>query len=380
MTESGPRNEPTFRPSRRGLLSAALGGAAGLALGATGGVALTRTDTPAPASTPAPTEVVPVRGEHQAGVHLPASPQQFGALLVLDTAATDTGWLAALGARIVALGSDDALLPDGAGDLTVTVGIGPRLVPDGLPGSTDLPGFADDNEIDPGARGGDVLLAAYSSDPTVLAAVLADLALLVPGAVTRWQQFVFRGKGSGTKARNPLGFMDGIVVPHTSAEFADGVWIPDGPAAGGSILVIRRLRLDTSAFRALEVGEREAVIGRRLSDGAPLSGGAPDDQVDLRAKTPEGELLVPARSHARAAHPSFTGSSLMFRRSYSFENDGETGLVFMSFQNELRTFVVTQQRLDEVDALRTFSTPTASATFLVLPGFDDERPLGSSLL
>ena len=181
-----------------------------------------------------------------------------------------------------------------------------------------------------------------------------------------------------------MGFMDGIVVPHDAAGFDEGVWIGDGPLAGGSILVIRRLRLETARFRALPVDSREAVFGRRLSDGTPLSGGKPDDQVDLRAKTPEGEFVIPADAHARAAHPSFTGSPLMFRRSYSFENDGgsgaDSGLVFMSFQNELRTFVATQQRLDEVDALMPFTSPTASATFVVLPGFSDNRPLGSSLV
>ncbi|MGV8886288.1 MAG: Dyp-type peroxidase [Microbacteriaceae bacterium] len=370
-----------FRPSRRGVVAAALGGLVGVAAGAAGAVTLGRNADP--------TESVDVarvdaRGPYQAGIRRPASPQRFGMLLVLDTNAPPS-WLPAVGARILSLvsGADEDLLPDGAADLTVSVGLGPRLVPAGWPGSTALPDFNGDDAIPPSARGGDVLLAAYASDPTVLAGVLDDVASLVPGATPRWRQFVFRGKGSGTKARNPLGFMDGIIVPSTDDEFSEGVWIADGPLAGATILVIRRLRIDTARFRALEVGAREAVIGRRLSDGAPLSGGGPDAQIDLRAKSPEGEFVVPAHAHARAAHPSFTGSPLMMRRSYSFENDGaagaDSGLVFMSFQNELRTFVATQQRLDEMDALMPFTTPTASATFVMLPGFDDETPLGIAL-
>ena len=384
----GTHNDETantgFRPSRRGLLTAALGGVAGIAAGAAGGVALTRpVDGGEPQATAGP-QGVQADGRHQAGIRRPAEPQRFGALLVLDAPA-GLDWLPAVGARILDLtgGADADLLPDGPGDLTLTVGLGPDLVPAGLPGSEPLPDFAGDDGIPARARGGDVLLAAYASDPTVLGGVLSDLAALVPGATTRWQQFVFRGQGSGSKARNPLGFMDGIVVPHTTAEFDDGVWIADGPAAGGSILVIRRLRLDTAAFRTLSIGEREAVIGRTHTDGAPLSGGGPDDQIDLRAKTPDGEFVIPARAHARAAHPSFTGSPLMLRRSYSFENDAaagaDSGLVFMSFQNELRTFVATQQRLDEVDALMPFTTPTASSTFLILPGFDAQTPLGAGL-
>jgi len=376
-----------LRPSRRGLLTGAIGGALGLAVGAGATAALTQPrGVTAPSGAPEP---VAAAGGHQAGIHRPFTPQRFGALVIADVRAIESGWLGPLGERILELTSSlEAfdVLPDGPGDLTVTVGLGPDLVRGYGAGEfvlDELPLFRGDEAIDPAFVGGDLLLSAYSSDPTVLAAVLDDLLRLVPGADVRWRQFVFRGQGSGTKARNPLGFMDGIVVPKTAAELAESVWIPDGPVAGGTVAVVRRLRLDTSAFRALEVGDREAVIGRRLADGAPLSGGKPDDQVDLRAKTPEGEFLIPADAHARAAHPSFTGSSLMLRRSYSFENDGGTGadsgLVFMSFQNEQHTFTATQQRLDEVDALMAFTTPTASAVFLILPGFDAERPLGSTL-
>ena len=68
----------------------------------------------------------------------------------------------------------------------------------------------------------------------------------------------------------------------------------------------------------------------------------------------------------------------MLRRSYSFE-DGETGLFFVSFQNELSTFVSTLERMATSDALLEFTTTTRSATFLVLPGFDADRRLGASL-
>ena len=102
--------------------------------------------------------------------------------------------------------------------------------------------------------------------------------------------------------------------------------------------------------------------------------------VDLEAKTPDGRYVTPARSHARAAHPSFTGSTTMLRGSYSFtDSDGSRGLLFRCFQRDLDTFVRTQRRLDDVDDLMRFVTPTASASFLVLPGFDADRPLGATL-
>ena len=75
----------------------------------------------------------------------------------------------------------------------------------------------------------------------------------------------------------------------------------------------------------------------------------------------------------------------MMRRSYGFTaTDPATqrltaGLLFTSYQNDLLTFVRTQQRLDDEDDLMTYATPTAEVSFLVLPGFSRERPLGSTL-
>ena len=162
---------------------------------------------------------------------------------------------------------------------------------------------------------------------------------------------------------NPIGFRDGIIVPHGEAELDADVWRPDG----STLCVIRRIRLDIDGFEALPVDEQEALIGRSKATGAPLSGGEPDAQVDLGAKSPDGEYLIPARSHVRAAHPAFTGSGLMLRRGYAFDDGPEdAGLLFTCFQNDLETFISTQHRIDEQDAfLGTYGTTTGSASFLI---------------
>ncbi|WP_162794476.1 Dyp-type peroxidase [Nocardioides houyundeii] len=317
---------------------------------------------------------------HQSGVHRPADPQAYALLTVLDL---ETTTRAELGAMLRRLGEGiGAAAPAGSGDLTATVGVGPRVVRaagGSLPGGTPLPGFAGDDRIPSSYVGGDLLLAVHGPDAAAVERVTDRLLSATRGRV-RWAQAGSRSSAGHGRARNPLGFLDGVVVPRTDAELADDVWIPEGPAAGGTICVVRRLRLDVDGFRALPVRRQERVIGRRHSDGAPLSGGGPLDQVDLSAKTPDGEYVVPLHSHARAAHPSFTGSGLMLRRSYAYQNGAEDrGLLFISFQRELATFVRTQQRLDEADELMGFSSPTASAAFLVLPGFDDTRPLGATL-
>src|SRR5690606_16657831 len=139
----------------------------------------------------------------------------------------------------------------------------------------------------------------------VLTPVLEHLSAMVPGLRPRWRQHGFRGPGEGTIVRNPLGFHDGIMVPHGEDELEENVWITGGALDGATICVIRRLRLDTRAFLAHPVAEQEAIVGRVKTTGAPLSGGAPTGSIDLLAKTPQGEFVEPLRSHARAAHPSF---------------------------------------------------------------------------
>jgi dye decolorizing peroxidase len=114
----------------------------------------------------------------------------------------------------------------------------------------------------------------------------------------------------------------------------------------------------------------------------PLSGGARATVVtdpDLQAKTPDGQYLIPVDAHVRRSSALATGVPLMLRRGYPVD-DPEPGLLFVSFQNSLRAFTATMERLDESDAMMEFATATASAHFLVLPGFDKGRPLGSTLV
>lgn len=386
--ESAPRRRGA---TRRDVLVGAIAGVVGAGAAGAGVWAVTangaRPPAPADAASSADsTEAVLTVGDTQAGISRPGTPQPFGHLMVLDVdrGAAAAEWLAALGSQILEVtGAGAAASADGGGDLTVTVGLGPELVaavdPE-LPGAEPLPRFQGDESIPAERIGGDLLLAAYGSDPTVLRPVLQRLAAGVPGAGARWEQTLFRGRGEGMRVRNPLGFHDGVVVPTTDAELAENVWIAEGPLAGGTVCVIRRLRLRVDDFRDLPREEQERIIGRRRMDGAPLTGGGALDQVNLAARTPEGEPIIDPHAHVRAAHPSFTGSHLMLRRGYAFDDgEGDAGLMFICFQQDLRTFVATQHRLDEVDALAEFSTPTASGTFLILPGFDADRALGSAL-
>ncbi|MCZ0974812.1 Dyp-type peroxidase [Streptomyces albulus] len=77
--------------------------------------------------------------------------------------------------------------------------------------------------------------------------------------------------GNGrTAPRNPLGFIDGIVGPHTTTEQQRDLWLAGPPAvAGGTLAVLRRMELDLPRFAALSTAEQEAVFGRRWASGVP---------------------------------------------------------------------------------------------------------------
>lgn len=358
--------------SRRSLLSGAVGAVAGV-----GAASVTAYATSPREEEAVPQTVSPV-GPHQAGINQPATPQTFGLLRVYNVG-PDLMFLPAVGKVIRELCDTGAdVLPDGPRRLTVTVGVGPDLVSSlgaEVPDVGPLPAFARDDQIDPLHHGGGLVIAAYADDPGVLATALTTIEQVIPEISLRWEQRGYRPPGEGTITRNPLEFHDGVIVPHTSEELERNVWL-DGRFAGGTIMVVRRLRLDALEFSRLSLGERQRVIGRRI-DGSPLSGGPPFAEVDLHAKTSAGEFLTPVNSHVRAAHPSFTGSELMLRRGYAYDNgNGDAGLLFICFQNRLRTFVRTQQRLDEIDALSAFSTPTGSGSFLVLPGLNNSSIWG----
>ncbi|MEU3962857.1 Dyp-type peroxidase [Streptomyces buecherae] len=383
------RRRADRQPSRRSFLDATSAlVAAGLTVGCTADSAQPGRHAATSAATPAP---VSATGRHQAGITLPepAQPHLLAVVADLSAGAAPGPLLADLGRAIRALtaGTDPRLLGLEPGDLTVTVGVGPRLVRAAgasLPGATDLPRFSRER-IAPGADGGDLLLQIRASDPTLLPVVAAALADQAGDRVReRWRQSARRGAnvpvGEGrTAPRNPLGFVDGIIGPHTAAERQRDLWLAGPPeVAGGTLAVLRRMELDLPRFAALSVAEQEAVFGRRRASGVPLSGGSAASGPELGAKTPDGRYLVPANAHARRAHATAVGVGLMLRRSYGID-DPAPGLLFISFQNELRTFTATLAHMDTSDALLPFTTTTASATFLILPGFDARLPLGSRL-
>ena len=376
--------------SRRSVLASGAAGAAGLAGGALWSPRdqTPRDQTPQNASAPPAAGIVASTGAQQAGITRPALAQAhlLFAVWTLTELSSAAPTISKLGGLIEQLASaaHPAVAAFGPGGLTVTVGVGPRVVRQvdpALPGAAELPTFA--REDLGSAVQGDVSVQLCADNPALATAAFAVLgALMATAGPLLWSQSGARaGSRPDGVSRNLVGFLDGIIVPRGSDQLDRAVWL-SGPAAvaGGAIAVVRRIRLDVASLLSLPVEHQEQVIGRVRSTGVPLSGGAPGDDVDLNAKTASGTYLVPLDAHARRANPIPLGLPLMLRRSYSYDNGpGDAGLMFISFQRELRTFVATQQRMDQGDALMAYATGTASGTYLILPGRSAGTNLGDSL-
>jgi len=407
MAERGAGTGPL---SRRRLL---VGGAAGLGAAGVAGVGAARwaeraEGGPAPAADP-PLHgplTVPFHGPHQAGVETP--PQAHGTFVALDLGAE----VDAEGVRrLMRLLSDDAArlargepaladtepeLAEVPARLTTTFGFGrglvERVAPDAAPDWLGpLPEF-DHDRLDPAWGEADLLVQVCADDPlTVSHAVRMLLKDARAFTRPRWTQSGFRrahgSQPDGTTMRNLMGQVDGTVNPEPgTADFAQLVWGGGGPSwlEGGTGLVLRRIATDLDTWDELDRPAREAVIGRRLDNGAPLTGSSEHDEVDLAATDATGLTVVPAFAHVRRA---VTGdpAQRIFRRAYNYDQRGaggeEAGLLFASFQADpVRQFVPIQRSMDELDLLNEWVTAVGSAVFAVPPGCEEGGYVGQTLL
>ena len=391
------------RWSRRGLLLA--GATAGV--GTLGGALVGRSTAPGaePTGPPPPhgEGTVSFHGTRQAGIETP--PQANVRLLGLDLdPETDAEGVRRL---LSLLGDDVARLSRGEGALadtepelaavparlTVTFGFGrglvERVAPDAVPSwLTDLPEF-DHDALRSEWGQTDLLLQVCSDDPVTVAHA-ARVLLRDARAHTRvrWVQDGFRrargAERDGTTMRNLMGQVDGTVNPAPGTEDFDHlVWSEGGPGwlAGGTSLVLRRIATHLDTWDELDRPAREAVVGRRLADGAPLTGENEHDEPDFTATDAGGLTVIPGFAHIRRAR-SEDPEERVFRRSYTYEDpaSGESGLLFVSFQSDpVRRFVPIQRRLDELDLLNEWVSAVGSAVYAVPPGCAEGGFVGEGL-
>ena len=391
------------RRSFLGLLGA---GAAGVAVGA-GGMAAASAATAASADADGAvgTATVPFIGEHQAGIATPPQARAEFIGFTLQPGADRATvrdlmrrWTPLAAALTAGVEHPDDPIPELAGDpssLTITVGFGPGLfeavgLPEQRPaGVADLVEFNGD-ELDPAWSGGDLLLQIRADDSLAVGhAASAMIAAAAPTAEVRWRQQGFAkaaGVSPGETTRNLMGQKDGTANdPPDSERFAATVWAsgPDYPDwyAGGTTLVLRRIRMDLGAWSAAGERARDRVLGRHIDSGAPLGETDEFAPVPLTAQHPDGSLVIPSSSHVRIAHPDSNRGARMVRRSYSYLDGGEAGLLFVALQADAgQGFIPVMSRMAVGDDLNRFVTHIGSAVFALPPGVADGEYWGQSLL
>ncbi len=277
--------------------------------------------------------------------------------------------------------------------LSVTVGVGARVVAlvRGAAATPrwlgELPAYRID-QLEERWSGGDLLLQVCADSPTTVSHAVRRLTVGVSDlARVRWVQRGFReplDTGEGLIGmRNLFGQVDGTVNPSDeSLVFIDG----QGPSwlRHGSSVVIRRIRMDLQGWERVDRLARENAVGRRLADGAPVTGGRERDTPDFAATDPLGLPVIDDSAHVRRAH-AHSAAEHFLRRPYSYDegapDDPDAGLIFVTYQADpLAQFHPVQARLAERDLLNLWTTPIGSAVFAVLPGIGADEFLGAALL
>ncbi|MER6525359.1 iron uptake transporter deferrochelatase/peroxidase subunit [Streptomyces sp. NPDC001508] len=290
----------------------------------------------------------------------------------------------------------------GPSSLTITFGFGHDFFTrTGLekqrPAALDpLPDFSSDR-LDKARSNGDLWVQIGADDALVafhaLRAIQKDAGA---AARVRWQMNGFnRSPGATARpmtARNLMGQIDGTRNPKpTDPDFDKRIFVPASgePAwmANGSYAVVRRIRMLLDDWEKLTVTAQEGVIGRRKSDGAPLSGGTETTEMDLEKADDQGTYIVPGNAHARITRPDQNGGAAMLRRPFSYhdglDTDGtpDAGLLFVCWQADpLRGFVPVQRKLDRGDALSKFIRHETSGLFAVPGGAARGEYVGQRLL
>lgn len=353
-------------------------------------------------------DTFPFYGQHQSGVE--TEPQAHATFVALDLhddvdASALQRLMRVLTADAAKLTQGKAALADTEAELavvparlTITFGFGPGLVARVGESATPtwlrpLPAFGIDR-LDDRWNGGDLLLQIGADDAlTVAHATRMLLKDSRSFATPRWRQTGFRravsSEAPGTTMRNLFGQVDGTANPAPgSPDFANVVWnSTTNPAwlAGGTSLVLRRIAMNLDTWDKLDRSGRELAVGRRLSNGAPLTGENEKDAVDFDATTVVGLPVIPAISHIRRARTDVDAQRI-FRRGFNYDGDptetsvSDSGLLFASFQADVDAqFVPIQSRLAEVDLLNQWTTPIGSAVFAIPPGCSEGGYIGDTL-
>ncbi|MEA2963519.1 MAG: deferrochelatase/peroxidase EfeB, partial [Alphaproteobacteria bacterium] len=158
--------------------------------------------------------------------------------------------------------------------------------------------------------------------------------------------------------------------------------------AGGSYVVVRRIRMALEHWDRTELDFQEQVVGRHKYSGAPLGKQNEFDALDLEAADKDGNPVIPDNAHVRLAAAATNDGAQILRRGYSY-NDGtnvtaerwppwrqgleyDAGLLFIAYQRDPRTgFIKIFENMSKLDIMNLeASVRSRDAEAAIRPGRD----------
>ena len=294
-----------------------------------------------------------------------------------------------------------SLQPD---SLTITVALGATLFdarfglkpykPKHLERMTSFP----NDRLEPNWCGGDIVLQICADSPESVIYAVRDIVQHTNSFLSpRWKIdgfLPYRDLDNKTTAINLFGFKDGTgnASADDNALMDELVWITDKDedlpwCVGGSYQAVRLIRFNLEFWDRTPLEDQENNFGRHKVTGAPIGMKHEKDSPEFD-KDPHGDRIL-FDSHMRRAEPRNPErhTAKLRRRSYSYSlglsNTGalDMGLIFVSFQKNLKTgFIDTQKRLNG-EPLERYTKPFGGGYYFTLPGIDDNQAyLGSMLI
>jgi len=166
------------------------------------------------------------------------------------------------------------------------------------------------------------------------------------------------------QGRDLSGYVDGTANPEGDSAVVVAIAGRSAPAPGSSFVAVQRWVHDLGRFRAHSQDQRDAMIGRRLSDNEEI------------ADAPESAHVK------RAAQETFSPMAFMVRRSQPWAAGGKEGLEFIAYGASLDPFErVLRHMAGEDDGLRdalfAFSRPVNGGFYWCPPVSDGKLDLAA---
>lgn len=386
-------------------------------------------------------QVVPFRGEHQAGVTTAQQEHLHTAAFTVLTKDRDKlrdmlrTWTA-MAERMTqgkqtteggALTDSDAdaatdpekqlnLVPDDTGDaldlsagnLTVTVGYGPSLFDDRF-GLADrkpkelepFPKFPSDMLIDEYCDG-DIVVQACADDPKVAIHAIRNLTRAGSGTVeVKWSQLGYGAASKTTSSadtpRNLFGFKDGTrsITADETEDVETMVWVsddqpdssgPDNWMSGGVYMCVRRIRMLLELWDRQILDDQQHTFGRYKGSGAPIGATHENDDVPFDLYLGTGGPAIPKDSHVFLSHPDQNDGQRMLRRAYNFVDGTDSmghltaGLFFLAYVSAPSVnFTPIQLKLSKQDKMNEYVRYESKAMFACPPGLAEGEDWGTAL-